>query len=247
MPNPEPTRHPDRGDARRRTLARGDAGADLAQHPRRGAAARRAEWLLVSEAVRRWTGFVHVHAALAATAAESALLVGRWGRGKSTTAVALALAGLALYTDDVALVDRATLRPVCVPRPVKLDGRARQLLAPRGLVVPRGASLGESIDRTVLPGLPRLDVPGPPLTTAVFFADERRDRAELRPLTGAEATMRLIQQSASERLDAAGPSDGAVGLINAVRCYELVPGNLGATVDAVLELLRASGPAPNGA
>jgi hypothetical protein len=153
--------------------------------------------------------------------------------------VALALAGLALYTDDLALLDRATLRPICLPRPAKLDQRSRRLLKPRGLVVPRGASLGESIDRTVLPGLPPLDVPGPPVAAAIFFAGERRDRAEVRPLTGAEAVMRLISQSASERFDATGPSEGAVAVINAVRCYELVPGNLDSTVEAVRALIDA--------
>jgi hypothetical protein len=204
-----------------------------------GLAVRHVEWLVASEALKHWTRFVHVHAALVATRDRSALLIGQSGSGKSTTSVALALAGLALYTDDLALLDRATLRPVFFPRPAKLDQRSRRLLKPRGLAIPRGASLGESIDRTVLPGLPPLDVPGPPVAAAIFFAGERRDRAKVRPLSGAEAVMRLILQSASERFDATGPSEGAVAVINAVRCYELVPGDLDSTVEAVCALMDA--------
>ena len=84
-------------------------------------AAQQIDWILTTQAVERLPGFIHVHAAVVATATRSVLLIGRSGSGKSTTAVGLATAGLALYTDDVALIDRDTLRPVFVPRPVKLD------------------------------------------------------------------------------------------------------------------------------
>lgn len=204
-------------------------------------AARRVEWLIISQAVKRWTAFVHIHAALVATDTRSALLVGRSGSGKSTTSVALALAGLVLYSDDVALIDRVTLQPSCAPRPINLDQRSRHLLAPRGLVVPRGATLGESIDRSAIPGLPPLDAPGPPVTAAIFFADERGPRATLRLLSSAEAVMRLIMESGSERFDERGPSSGALALINAVSSFELVPADLDATVQAVLSVLNGPG------
>jgi hypothetical protein len=201
------------------------------------AAARWAEWMVVSMALKHWTGFVHVHAGLVSTPSQCALLIGRSGSGKSTTTVALALEGMLLYSDDVALVDRSTMRPYCVPRPVKLDTNARRRLRPRGLVIPRGARLGESINHMVMPGLPPVTEPGPPVTTAVFFADERQATPRLRQITGAEAVMRLIQQSASETFDALGPSEGAVALVNSVRCYELAAGDLDSTVRTLQELL----------
>jgi hypothetical protein len=216
-------------------------------YPQRRArdAARRVEWLIISQAVKRWTAFVHIHAAIVANDTMSALLVGRSGSGKSTTSVALALAGLVLYSDDVALIDRMTLRPSFAPRPINLDRRSRQLLAPRGLVVPRGATLGESVDRSAIPGLPPFDVPGPPVTTAIFFAAERGPRATLHPLSNAEAVMRLIIESGSERFDERGPSSGALALINAVSCFELVPADLDATVQAVLSVLHGPGDVVN--
>ena len=61
-------------------------------------AARRAEWLFLTEALRLWSRFVHVHAAVVATPRESVLLVGRSGTGKSTLSTALAQAGLACST-----------------------------------------------------------------------------------------------------------------------------------------------------
>ena len=194
-----------------------------------------------------WTRFIHVHAALVATPAQSALLIGRSGSGKSTTSVALAQAGLALYTDDVALVDRATLRPFSIPRPIKLDDRARRLLCARGVAIPPGSWIGESVDRTVLPGMPPIGVPGPPLRTAIFFAEGRQRRVNLRTLTQAEAVMRLSLQSVSERFDTTGPSDGALDLINAVRCYELIAADLDATVGTLLDLLDAHEGASAGA
>ena len=200
-------------------------------------AARWTEWMVISEALKRWTEFVHVHAGLVSTSTQSGLLIGRSGSGKSTTTVALALEGMQLFSDDVALVDRSTMRPFCVPRPVKLDTNARRRLRPRGLVIPRGSWLGESIDRTVMPALPPVTDPGPPVTTAVFFADDRQPTPLLRQITGAEAVMRLIQQSASETFDAFGPSDGAVALVNSVRCYELAAGDLDSTVCTLQEIL----------
>jgi hypothetical protein len=197
-------------------------------------AAIRVEWLIVSEALKHWTHAVHVHAGVVASPDQSMLLIGRSGSGKSTTTTALALAGLDLYTDDCALIDRGSLRPLSVPRPIKLDRRSRVMLGRRGLAIPSRKRLHESIDRAVLPGLPPVETPGPRLTTAIFFADRRSDRACLRPVSSAEGIMRLIQQSATERFDGAGLSDGAVALVNAVRCYELVAGDLEETVRVIL-------------
>lgn len=215
-------------------------------HGIRGAAmaARRAEWAFADATLRRLRSHVHVHAAVVATAERSALLVGRSGRGKSTTSVGLAQVGLALYADDVALVDPATRRPLAFPRPVKLDAGSRALLRRLGLSIPSAARLHESVARSALPGLPPIDRPGPPLTAAVFFAEERRDRPELRPLTAAEGVLRTVGQSATERLSADGPSPGVLALINAVRCYELVVGEIEATVRLVADLVSAE-PASN--
>jgi hypothetical protein len=202
------------------------------------AAARWAEWMVVSIALQQWKNFVHVHAGLVATPRQSALLIGRSGSGKSTTTVALALNGMRLYSDDVALVERSTMLAYSVPRPIKLDTNARRRLRQRGLEIPRGTWLNESIDRTTMPGLPVVDAPGPPVTTAIFFAAQRQAEPQLRPITAAEAVMRLILQSSSETFDAFGPSDGAVALVNSVRCFELVAGDLDSTVRLIEQLLQ---------
>jgi hypothetical protein len=224
----------ERGEGEPPTWVISDGNRTFPESPRRGLAAIRVEWLIVSEALKLWAHAIHVHAGLVATADQSVLLIGRSGSGKSTTTMALALEGLDLYTDDVALIDRSTLRPLSVPRPIKLDRRSRAMLRERGLVIPPGRRLNESIDRTLLPGLPRIESLGPRLTTAYFFADKRADQASLRPLSSAEAVMRLIQQSASERFEDGVPADGAVALVNAIRCYELVAGDLDATVRTIL-------------
>ena len=209
------------------------------RHTNRGVedAARWAEWAFISEALKHWDQFIHVHAGLVATSTQSALLIGRSGSGKSTTTTALALAGLQLYSDDVALVHRKDLRVICVPRPVKLDADARRRLRPHGLRIPKGTWLGESISRPVVPGLPPVEEPGPAVTTAIFFAEARESTPRLRPLTGAEAVMRLVQQSVSETLDTSGPSTGALTLINSIQCFELAAGDLCSTVSVIRDLL----------
>lgn len=205
---------------------------------RYGMPAIRAEWLVISDAIKLWPDFVHVHAGLVATEDRSALLIGKSGSGKSTTTMALAMNGISVFTDDVALIDRTTLRAMCVPRPIKLDRKSRAMLRKRGLVVPPRRRLNESIDRSVLPGLPQVEAPGPPLGSVLFFADTRGETASLRPLTGAEAVLRLVQQSASERFDIAGPSAGALAIVNAVPCFELVASDLDSTVKVILDHLQ---------
>jgi hypothetical protein len=204
-------------------------------------AAQQVDWILTTQAVERLPGFIHVHAAVVATATRSILLIGRSGSGKSTTAVALAAAGLALYTDDVALIDRDTLCPIFVPRPVKLDDDALRLLEPLGLLLSPDARLGESVARSALPGLPPLDVAGPPLSLAIFFSPERRELPVVRELTAAEAALRLIQQSVSERVERGSLSEGAQGIIANVRSMELIAGRLDATVRTILGVVEGVG------
>jgi hypothetical protein len=218
------------------TIAYGDrrrsAGPGVSQ------AALFTEWALVSEFLQRWTQFIHVHAGLIATPEQSTLLIGRSGSGKSTTTMALALEGFELYSDDVALVHRDSMQAFCVPRPIKLDPIARRMLRARGLSIPPRTWLGESIDRTVLPGLPNVGAPGPPVRTALFFADTRQPRPALRRLSSAEAVMRLILQSVSEQFGDSGPSASAINLVNSVDCFELTAGNLSDTVDLLIGFLR---------
>jgi hypothetical protein len=188
--------------------------------------------------LRRLSGFVHVHAAIVATSAQSMLIVGQSGQGKSTTAVGLAQAGLTIYTDDVGLVEHHTLRPFSFPRPIKLDDKSRMLLKRSGLVIPPESRIGESIDRTVIPGLASPETPGPPVTKAVFLSFDRVSRPELHTLTAAEALLRIIRQSSTERFTDCGPSSSVLALVNALRCYELVIGDFQETVCLLVTLAR---------
>jgi hypothetical protein len=200
--------------------------------------ARQVEWACADEMLRRMSGFVHVHAAIVATSDQSMLIVGQSGQGKSTTAVGLAQAGLTLYTDDVALIERQTLCPRSFPRPIKLDDNSRTLLEQSGLVIPQESRIGESVDRTVIPGLARAALPGPPVTKAVFLSVNRGSRPELHSLTSAEALLRTVSQSVTERFTDSGPTTSVLTLVNALQCYELVVGDFQETVCLLGTLAR---------
>jgi hypothetical protein len=70
--------------------------------------------------------------------------------------------------------------------------------------------------------------------SAIFFAATRASQPSIRQITSAEAVVRLVQQSASEQLDRAGPSEGAVAIVNNIACFELTPSDLNSTVKAIL-------------
>jgi hypothetical protein len=87
---------------------------------------------LVEHAVTRARGVVPLHAAALGRRGRGVLLAGPSGAGKTTLAVALAEAGWALASDDVAPIDAATglVRPF--PKPLSVRARAtRAALAGR--------------------------------------------------------------------------------------------------------------------
>jgi hypothetical protein len=73
--------------------------------------------------------YVLLHGAVVAFEDRAALIVGPSGAGKSTLAAALTLAGFAYMADEIVGVRVGTTTCVAYPKPLKLDGRARRLLA----------------------------------------------------------------------------------------------------------------------
>jgi hypothetical protein len=215
-------------------LFTGIAGADTA--------ACKAEWCVVTEGLKRLSGFVHVHAAVLATGEQSFMLVGDSGAGKSTMSVALALAGCDLLTDDVGLIDQETLRPATVPRPIKLDQRSTALLEGFGLRLSTEARLGESVARRALPGLRADGSLGPALQTLFFLQPGDRTRTTLTPISEADAVLRLAHHSSTERLavsDLVGP---AFAIVKAVQSFTLAAGELQDTVTTILDAVGAAPP-----
>jgi hypothetical protein len=188
-------------------------------------------------------GLQLVHAAAVATAAGAALLVGRGGSGKSTTALACLRAGLGYLADDYCLVASDPPRVFSLYGTAKLDGamlarfpelagRVRNPDRPAGekavLVLPAAGAGGLR--------------PAAPLRALVVPRVSGADPPRLRPAARAEA-LRALAPSTIFQLPGAGA--GALGRLGAVvRALPAFVLELGPDLDAAAaRVAEAIGPA----
>jgi hypothetical protein len=180
-------------------------------------------------------GFHTVHGAVVYSPQGALLLSGQSGAGKTTLSLALAARGLRVGGDDLALFDKATglLRPY--PRCFHIDAQSAGLLAGLGLQLPAEALRDQFVT-------PRdLGVTDPPAVRVRFIfllEPERLPSPRLESETQAAAASALLLQTSR-----AGSTDReAVRLMaefaGSARCFRLWSGELGATADAVLRVIR---------
>jgi hypothetical protein len=165
------------------------------------------------------------------------LLVGRSGAGKTTLTLALARRGLAVATDDVALVDPETLDVHPIPRCFHLDGQSVALLEADGFRFPPSwerlsfmvpSDLGVQAER---PGRARL---------LVFISGPRAEQPLLTPISQAEMVARLLSETGQGPIEDPEIVRGLCGLASRASCYSLIPGPLALTADALTQLIGGS-------
>lgn len=216
-------------------------GALLHTDPDLPAALVSLEWQVFTDALAARPDLFHLHGAALAPPAgrEALLLIGPSGSGKTTLTLALMLAGLAPYGDDVILIEPATLAVRSVPRAFHIEPGTRELLAP----------LGPPVDWRFDAGplgyfLPPRWATDPRPIRCVLFPEVRPGAApRLVPLTPAEAAAALLGQTASLVRTPRVALPTVARLTRQAACYRLVAGDLAASVDVVQRLL-ADSPAP---
>ncbi len=194
------------------------------------------EWHIVTDMVNHRRDRFHLHAASLAmpAVAASVLVAGISGSGKTTLTLGLMARGLLPYSDDVTLIDPDTCVPVPFPRSFHIDGRTRALLAdfpaaadwpfdaaPAGYFVPREWAEESLPIRMVL--FPTL-MPGAAPALAV--------------LSHADAAARLLPFSTTLTHSAALALRTAARIVGMSQCYALTTGDLGMSVDLVIDRLR---------
>jgi hypothetical protein len=175
-----------------------------------------------------------VHASAIYAGDSATLLVGRSGAGKTTLSLALARRGLAVATDDVALVEPETLNVFPIPRCFHLDSRSVALLEADGLRFPPSwkrfsfmvpSDLGVQAIRPCRAQL------------LIFLSGPRAEQPLFTAISQAEMVARLLSETGQGPLEDPEIIRGLCLLAGGASCYSLIPGPLAQTADALASLV----------
>ncbi len=197
------------------------------------------EWHMCDQAIERRHDLLHMHGAALATPDASLLLPGTSGIGKTTFALALALRGLRLLSDDVVLIHTDTWQVEPFPRSFHIHDDTFPRLAPLGLRYTLEDHIGAYLCSSVLGPWDR--TPGPPLRYVLFPHLDPAGPLALEPITVAEAALELMRYSKNLRRFPRFGLDLVPRLLERVECYVLRRNDdLGAAADLVLDLVQST-------
>jgi hypothetical protein len=164
------------------------------------------------------------------------LLSGDSGAGKTTLSLALHAQGLQVGGDDVAMLDPVSGAFLPYPRCFHIDARSAQLLAGVGLRLP--ADLLRT--QFVTPADLGMAAAAPARVRFVFLLEpERLTSPRIVPETQAQAVSKLLMQTGRGRFTDLEAVRAIARLTGAARSFRLWSGELGATVEAVLQVVRS--------
>jgi|DewCreStandDraft_5_1066085.scaffolds.fasta_scaffold00390_37 hypothetical protein len=197
------------------------------------------EWHMCDQAIERRHDLLHVHGAALATPHASLLLPGTSGIGKTTFALALALRGLRLLSDDVVFIHTDTWQVEPFPRSFHIHDDALPRLVPFGLRYSPEDHIGAYLCASVLGPWDR--TPGPPLRYVLFPRLDPSGPLALEPISGAEAALELMKYSKNLRRLPRFGLDLVPRLLERTTCYVLRRNDdLGAAADLVLDLVQST-------
>lgn len=208
-------------------------------------AASHVEWHLCNDAIARRQDLLHVHGAALCNKSASVLLPGGSGIGKTTFALALALKGLRLLSDDVVFLHTATWQPAAFPRAFHIHDDALPRLAPLGLQWSAEDHIGAHLCSTVLGPWDRQ--PGPPLRYVIFPQLNPHGPIQLAPISNAEATLELMRYSKNLRSFPRHGLDLIPQLLQGAQCFFLRRNDdLAGAAAVLIDLLRTGEPPDEG-
>jgi len=194
------------------------------------------EWRIVTEMLQRTPGIFHLHCAALATPSGSAslLVVGESGSGKTTLTLGLMARGFQPYTDDVCIIDPATLALRAFRRAFHIDDQTRQLV--HGLGIPPDWDFDAAPPGYFRP--PHWSEEPTSIRTVLFASVCPDAPPRLTPLSIAEAVRTLLPFSGTLAQSPPVALSTAARLVGQAACYNLAMGGLAETVHLVTALVE---------
>lgn len=191
------------------------------------------ERMLLSQAAR-----VAIHGVGVYSRNSAAVIVGRSGAGKSTLSLALARRAFAVASDDVTLVDPATLHLLPVPRCYHLDANSVAMLEADRFRFPR---TWEDFHFLVPADLGVRAVPERTARYLILMSGPRQESPRLEPISQAEMAAQILAETGRAQLRDSDVIGVLARMAGAAGCYRLFPGQLGPTADMLADLLNSEG------
>lgn len=180
-----------------------------------------------------------IHAASLAWGDEGVIFPAASGRGKTTLALGLVKRGFRFLSDELAWLNSGSVWVKPFPRRLNVSDHSLQLLGlppgPEGRAFPREGGTREwAMDPTDV--APDVEI-GPARLRHVVFLNGFGELPRLRPLSSTAGIMRLFKFSFDPPSDPAATIFDFAPLLDGARCFELVVGDVNATVDLVHTLV----------
>ncbi len=184
--------------------------------------------------IRSQQSAIAIHAATIQLENSAAMLVGRSTAGKTTLSLALTRRGFPAASDDVALLWPETLHVLPIPRCFHVDDRGAALLEADGLEFPAGWRQF----RFMVPSDFHRSKGSPCRARCLILLNGlRQEHHRIAPISQAEMTARLLSETGQGPLTDSETIRIICRLVAEASCYELTPGPLAETADAVADLL----------
>jgi HprK-related kinase A len=191
----------------------------------------------------RYTTF---HSAVVGNDKGAILISAQSGGGKSTLASALMMQGYRLFSDEFGLLDMATALLHGYPRPVSLKGQSIDIVreftggdwvgnrmtgTPKGDIAYRRPRPSD-IDAAHIPAKAKL------ILLPIF---EEGSAAHAKPISKAEAVMKLIPSSTNYHLLGTDAFEALIKMVNGANTFEITYGNTADSMAMVKDLAAGAG------
>jgi HprK-related kinase A len=198
---------------------------------------RRNQALPMFEWVMNWCFFTRpnqyllLHAAVVERGGRGLILSGQPGAGKSTLAAALAFEGWRLFSDELAVMAPGQRLLVPLPRPIGLKNASIEIIRRRYPEAVIGPSTVETRKGTVAhvrppaESLARVDEPAV-AAWIVFPTFEAGIQAEVRPVSRAEALLRLADEAFNYSLLGVAGFETLAAVVGGCACFDIRYGSL---------------------
>jgi HprK-related kinase A len=217
---------------------------------------RRDQALPMFEWVMNWCFFTRpnqyllLHAAVLERGGRGLILSGQPGAGKSTLAAALTFEGWRLFSDELAVIPpgRRVLLPL--PRPIGLKNESIDIIRrefPAAVIGPSTVETRKGTVAHVRPpaeSLARADEPAVPAWIVFPTFDAGIRQAEVRPVSRAEALLRLADQAFNYSLLGVSGFETLADVVDGCACFDIRYGSLDDARACVVHVAASARPTP---